>query len=350
MEIIANNLNEFFIHKNIKDIISEFIFAKYLLGPVSMYELQNENGVKIYLFGDIHKKLNDCSDKNFITISELIKNTIVSNPDKIIDIFLEAEYLHKDKKNILDSYLECYLKDVIYDYKNCLQIDKKECEFPNARFHYVDVRCSLKKFCLYVNYFFEFINDIKEDKETSINYLNILKSVKISPNVIFDITFIMELISEAKIKKQLNKIEDNNIKNITCDYFISKLLQFKFTTYESEFVELLYMHCKTVEDIKKYISLYENKVLLEDLYEKIMSYNATLVNFYTSSRILGLYSKYNIIYLGGCHIKELVKFFTEQLKFNIVNFIDTIVCQDIYLYNSANQCLYIGNFNQPLFN
>lgn len=122
---------------------------KYIDGPVRLVEYQFELGPKqehmhVYVCGDIHQYLreetNPCPDPS-IRITDFITLVLQQNPDKLIDIFLEEQFIsHGETRG--RRHKTNYIEELRLAFIDCLQPSKVKCPYDakHARFHYVDIR------------------------------------------------------------------------------------------------------------------------------------------------------------------------------------------------------------------
>lgn len=113
-----------------------------LIGPVSYTEMYSRELDKVvYLYGDYHMKSEICSTdgRNTLTIVDLIDQTVdeFKRQGEYLDVFLEVAF----KKNVIEGGMMGWLNDIYEKYKDCMQIDKRDCEhLPYCRFHTADLR------------------------------------------------------------------------------------------------------------------------------------------------------------------------------------------------------------------
>ncbi len=122
------------------------IFKMNVVGPVSLTEFKTEQygGYHIYVFGDFHASEVECQDTSASRplLQDFVENTINLNKDKMIDVFVESDFQEQGHEAL--EYESSYLEDFKDHFKYCLVRDKYQCKFKNARFHYADLRKTVK--------------------------------------------------------------------------------------------------------------------------------------------------------------------------------------------------------------
>ena len=126
----------------------DFYKMEKISGIISLTQHSSSKyGKKIYVFGEYHSSKHKCSPKKgSIRFDKFVTKTLKQNPDKIIDIYTEEEFIkksiHKKRKRAgwardvdFGSSLDYFTKT----FENCLMVNKK-CKEKNVRVHYTDVR------------------------------------------------------------------------------------------------------------------------------------------------------------------------------------------------------------------
>lgn len=127
---------------------------EYLSGTSGIYYMTNGTK-KIYLIGDIHNTIGECtSDKEPIRVNDWIHN-ILDTSDVFIDFFLEIDennpgFLSKAKyATNIQRDIEIIkwfgkrpdtLSKSIAEHYNCFKLNDKRCIYNNARIHFSDIR------------------------------------------------------------------------------------------------------------------------------------------------------------------------------------------------------------------
>ena len=185
-------------------------------GPISVseYILPGLAPKHIYLFGDEHTRAKFCTDQNIntITLEKFLDSTFEDNPDKIIDVYLESEFISERilrLRNLLPDYH--YLDEVLKYFSPCLKIDKSECKYKNVRFHYADIRntTELLKDLTYMLVYIMKLNENMDNQELADKYLSFIHDkIPVIYNKLLTTT-IEQLLIETKIHfKNLSKKKD----------------------------------------------------------------------------------------------------------------------------------------------
>ena len=94
-----------------------------LKGPCSLSEHYNyETKRWIYIFGDIHVKESKCDPENSTHIKDFLANTLKSNPNKLIDIFIERvknDEFGKVNEVDISCYDNSYFGKILKEFFNC---------------------------------------------------------------------------------------------------------------------------------------------------------------------------------------------------------------------------------------
>lgn len=296
-----------------------------LIGPISLSEHYSEKYDKhIFIFGEKHDKETKCDEKKGINIVNFIEQTLQSNKDKIIDIFLEQSFIY-DEKNERNSYL----KDIILKYKDYVDRKKKN---KNFRIHWTDVRSILvSEFNIYFIFDSEFFS-----YEGGIFKIEMVKHLA---NLLKFANF-EKLFIATKIEKQFDNIKDKNLRYTLEKYFDLKK---NFTTKEeiNELIDIL-LNSKISLKYKEIIQVTIEAVnKLWSFKLKIREYFLNLMDAYLIGRVFrnfkNYYSKYIIIYTGDYHARKYRKIL-KILNFELIN--ET---------RNENQCLDITKFKLPFF-
>ena len=138
----SDNFNELILKKPSQ----LFPPVKLISGPIT---LTKHIGVldgtvrQVYIFGDEHIKKSTCPEAP--SIQRIIEETLLSCSDLPIDIYLEIPYKGSRIAPVSGQH-DTWLNEVHMAFEACMQPIKtgrestSTCRFPNARFHYVDIR------------------------------------------------------------------------------------------------------------------------------------------------------------------------------------------------------------------
>ena len=293
------------------DIISPLISLSYHTS--SIYNKY------IYIFGEQHGSVGTCSIKN---VYDFIINQI-SNIPKMIDVFLETPYIHKTGKYSTPLPVDILTK-FRYEFKKCLDI-KKNCQYPNIRFHNADIRSSMSvenPFLLQLeNYIVDIYYDIinkdnisyKSNKNNLIDLLTnkkykqerdkYQKAFKSSDLLI---KYLLETYNKFKLEKQQEKISSQQVKDLLLLYFTNSIEK------KSENLKFLQLH-SILQEIKKFPINIPKKIpnYLEKLSSSMIQLIAPVMDMYLVARMFRTFKnvkyqnskepQYIIIYVGNFH-------------------------------------------------
>lgn len=373
------------VNKNIVNSIYKYNKVDYVYNLYSLTHLHSDKyKMDIYLFGDYHNITgNKCKGKeNKLNVDQFIINQIEhpNNQNKIIDIFIEIDPQTKDTS--IDKYNKItYMTKLAQKLGKCIEYNKKECKYKNIRAHYTDIRTPFTIYSMIqdIYYFLKWINinnneQLNMCKQKIFNFFNFLKNKN---NIIFlyDINSnidsnikLWKLLKYTKIQKQLDNIQDENIKENIINFFNNKYVNnknfekyYNFSNYKNmlnsieEFYKLL--EEKNTLDNNYFNTKYETyRKIFNSIYASFIVLFSFYIDIYLISRLFRYYNvketqtsniKYQkrseniIIYTGDAHIETYVNFF-EQLG----TFTKTIE----KVKNTNDLCLDIRNIEQPLFN
>ncbi len=293
-------------------------------GPVTLRELKSDIYNKwVYIFGDVHHHNIQCPEGVIPTIhiTNFIIKTIKDNPDKIIDLFIETSFINKSMPT-RELHADSYLMDVTNSLKECLNINKDNCPYKNVRVHYTDVRIYLG------HIFIQFLHWSKHtDEEIMRSDLNRKSKGKYIIDHIKDAMNMLEpkkIMDQTKILKQLNNIEDEDLKIKLYHYFLNTL-EIKYIPLMSIYDDFL--KSRTISDYKNYIKL-------------TIVYIASLLDYYIVSRMFRTFNKgstprYIMMYLGDFHAKNI----GQILRYLDSNIYRKLKMSFLMKYNGSVQCL-----------
>jgi len=368
----------------------------YLKGPVSLTFYKNpKTGKEIYIFGDLHVYDPKCKDdkKADVDVVKFIENTLKSNPDKTIDLFIEspmktADYQIAGSKWLkwLQSYQTGYIAAIQSHFWGC-ETFEKNCPYNNLRYHYIDWRLNpgvkTNQYRLY--------SDI----------MNIGPSLILSDQikwVMIDVTYndfigsktmlmdgdftLNSILKNLKIDKQLANIKDkktrdkiykyiqNTYKNtiIKPSKFFDTIIQYKkewkklsskynIKATDTKAVKANPEIMKLINNINKFaIQASKSTYMIQDAYALTRMFRS----FKNAPEI-----QYVFLYVGAHHMAFYDAILTKELGFNRINTskdslwtkveheTDPMTLQTLLSTSSkkldSKQCLYIGDFKQPFF-
>jgi hypothetical protein len=335
---------------------------KYLLGPTSIVKMTKLGSSKIiYLFGDFHEKFSKCPigipEINKLTFDDLLISELKSNPDSIVDLFIEATYINKLYPKSKYNYTSSYMIDIIDKFKNCLELDKDTCAFKNVRMHYVDVRSfgSMDVRVLQLLYiivtsllkgeseiaYISWENLTKELMENKTNPTEIIKNMKDMSNIY----------SSTKITKQIENII-NHYNDVGED--LQNILNYNNEFYIANKFKLLDLIDKlNLGNLQKEI----DNNYLNDMWKILNQLTVRLMDVYLLARMFRTFntkdtinvpSKYSsppeniIIYAGQYHIDFYI-YFLKNHGFQL----------DVESYSKVKetnyQCVSLEKIPLPLF-
>lgn len=119
----------------------DYKMPTYINGPFMLSVYYHKDTDKlIYVFGDFHMKNKPCRNKQVPDIKDVIKDILRLYPGQI-DFFLEIapKNLHFDPEQKMNPG---FIFDVQDEFQNCFHPKQYglKCEYPNTRFHYIDIR------------------------------------------------------------------------------------------------------------------------------------------------------------------------------------------------------------------
>lgn len=310
-----------------------------IIGPVSLTHLYSGKYSKnIYLFGDQHVfdatcPFEDNKYQHKSNIDEFMKNTILANPDKIIDVYLELAFI-SEKYPVRNPIGKSFLELVNTSFDNCAQIKKTLCPYPNVRVHYTNIRKTIPKI-KDLNWMYH-LSKALPIKPLNKDYITFIKA-KIPNNVesIFPLN-LSELLYSSKITKQLNSIKDLYIKKTLTDYIVNEMR----------------VNMPTLND---WISLRDETGNFETIGKRLIQFLNALMDGYLLARMFRSYqnirngkpsddSKFNFIYVGENHAKNYIHILVGKLLFNMPT-----APTASYIKNKDFQCISVKQYSQPFF-
>ena len=347
--------------KSEQDELLPYKDYRYIItGPISLSMQTSDLYQKtIFVFGEKHTLSGICHNVYYhkkIAIEDFLDNTLVANPSKVIDIFLE--YPHYSNDNSGHRMTTGNIDRIAKKFKDCALRQSGTCP-KNVRVHNVDVRQTLlteTKETTGSGGFgeakettgFGGFGETKETKETAplvtmgrlidefswlsdaetwkdndyvlklvddaqqrIKYLFTLQ-INSSDEISFELGF-----EQTKVLKQIGYLP-KDLQRLLLTYFIgiSKEYGLKWSDLISAF--------EALENIKtnfRAVSVTKSTAILQTVADKIVDYAVSYVDMYIIARMFRVFSdgtsaKNIIIYAGDYHA-EIIRRFLELIGFNM---------------------------------
>lgn len=332
------------------------------------YHTSKKYNKKIYIFGETHNPENKCSEdkKNSCDVYDFIMNNITNIP-KMIDVFVELpvmdkkiEYAEKQPHIVITSSLDKFNKNL----RGCLN-PIKNCQYPNIRFHNTDIRQAdydeKTPFILEIeNQIIELIKlfmGIKykdSDYEKLIDKLltkitNISRKDKKELNAIKTheqlLEYLMKLYNRYKLKKQVDHISNENVRNILIKHLINNIKN----------ADLEYFSGDPMLKIFDYMPLYilpneEQKQKFYKLWNfTIVPITAQFMDIYLMAR---MFRKFRVVENQNSNEPENIIVFVGNLHAeNYRKILKELEFKEKFLTKSKENefCINIKNLQQPLF-
>lgn len=362
-EGLVRIINNHFSFKSINHI-------NRLINVLSLnYFTSEKYNKRIYIFGEQHTTNNTCSVKNTVTsnVYDFINKNIKFS-DKFIDIFIELAYVPKNyfknnkykKKENLDSTLRKFEDK----YKNCLYL-KRNCQYPNVRFHYTDVRLTdfLENKSFYINlseniiglYYNIEYGDLLYYQSTLLNLRELLnnniykkernKFLKCmnSNNVDNVIKYLSEIYKHTKIDKQQEKIKDDHVKSVLMEYLRSFISNIKFDFIGKNIQKIINsLPYKKKPDIKQLNEFNKLRAEQEDL-------DVPFMDIYLMARVFRKFKQ--IKYQNSKEPENIIIYVGDYHAQNYSNILKTLNFKNEFSISRVdnNNCIDISKLKQPLF-
>lgn len=268
--------------KVVRNILKNNIHDEiYISGVISAQSYHSKKYNKhVCLFGEIHRE--DKCPSVSSSITNLIRHTILSNPEKLIDIFVETSFAFKNKKRPLvepKSAIDLFEEE----FEHCFSYEKA-CPYPNARFHYADIRNTMPHiYGKLVSLLYQF-----EDGKTPKKQIE--KAIKSYTFEKFEYD-----LENTKIKKQIRNIPYDDVK---------KHLETKYEIVRKK-VQILLKSINSTKDIE----------VLKVLIRKLHLQESRVMDLYILGRMFRKFKtlksrpidspKYIFIYGGETHIYRI---------------------------------------------
>ncbi|XWV26069.1 hypothetical protein QJ857_gp1011 [Tupanvirus soda lake] len=352
----------------------------HISGPINVVRLEGNTGnirKVIYLFMDMHVPetvQTKCDDENSIMVRDFFKKsfTKLNDSDKIYDFFVEYQpQFYKNVPTTKTYHQNIYMFHVIRFFKKFLEFDysknktKLSNYFKNVRFHFVDIRHWLSFFIDSACYYLlnkidnmtnkndisvslsQFIDRLKDFKDTLRSPIAILESQVLLEDIppIYD-TINDKLVYQKiydkinyLVYKFLNNYKYPNIKKFVNMYINSVIIPnldeiiIKLENLLNEFNDNIYMiDNQTYKILKeKILSIYE---------EDIIYVFAEIMDMYFLRRFLDKdYITNAIVYVGAAHAANYVSILVNVFGFKITH-VSHAITKDIEKLN-----MFIKNIN-----
>lgn len=275
----------------------------------------------IYIFGEHHNSIGTCKIKDDCNTFNFIIDQISIVP-KMMDVFLETPYIHKTGKYLLYKDPGILSKFRI-NLQNCLDI-KKECQYPNIRFHNADIRLSIgikRPFILDIeetmiglyydmylqrgNFSYNYhkkhllnLLTLKKYKNDRIEYDKAIKSYDTS------MEYLLKKFSKIKLEKQQKNISNKNVKQILLEYLIDSIRR----------IDLKYLQLNVITNIIKKLPKNIPKIVPTEFNssnDNLLDLLVPIMDMYLIARMFRTFkdvpyqnskeAQYIIIYVGDAH-------------------------------------------------
>jgi hypothetical protein len=301
-----------------------------------------------YIFGDEHHKTNiPCPDA--INIADFLANLDSEvSPNKKVNIFLEVPYITDTLKR--NEFLpEHYLYDIYQKFKPCLSYIKDNCPYPNLTVHYADVRNLSDQVHDLNLYSYQLYSQVRGNMRKIYDGKKLVKIYKGSKEEQYLDTMLDKLsdamaniydrdllpldtdkiMQESKIFKQLQHIEDVDIRDEIEEFFRDRFEQYTVTYQELDFDAKIMLNGPNPTSVFLHMA---------DLIDKLSWYIMTVMDAYLMARAFrsDVSSPNVIIYAGDNHAVT----YRELLE--------TLGFETVAETRNWDQCLDISDF-QPFF-
>ncbi len=357
----------------------------YINGPINVVRLEgtvNNINKTIYLFMDVHVDptyQTECENIRSIDVRDYFVQTFdkLTNTDRYYDFFVEDFPM---KLHTTHSFKEIYItqiRQLLHKSMNLSDgIVKRSTEFPNVRFHYLDIRDYTKLFHDTMKHLQNFVFSlrrgerlVKSDFNTIMDAVHVLAG---HSKFLYDIFFKNDTSNREKIKsvipgtanemakrtkddnskitrqiiqKMLHKYQHKDVQKEIIKYMNTYLKKYfhEFFKYSAEFKKYLDNHYKYVS--KHPDELVYDKTNIEDpfqygytslTFENIINgiynifvnfknswweYQACIMDIYFIRRFLDKdYVTNAIVYTGAAHSHNYIYFLIKYFDFKITNY------------------------------
>jgi len=336
-------------------------------GPVSVAVLRS-GPMTIWNFGDWHARF-ETPCFGSINIADLMPQMIQRFPAYLIDVFVEARFVTGSEQQ--PDYAN-YPKEKGYLFRDtftrlgsCLRVQKRGCEFPNVRVHYVDVRHSSRLIQSWrdmsdvlEHWVFLPVDTAHETWNTSdwLEYLDEQVGFMRETNRKYGggknmDDFPLEMIvQQSKIMKQLAHIPNEALRTAVYNYILRDgfygLHRFSLRDVEHvlQAMEVAgYPRRKSQVPRGVFAPLnHAAQLAIRELEQRFIPWYALLMDAYTMARMFRTYqnapsAQHVIMYTGNAHASNYTRFL-ESIGFR----------KEFYTENST-QCLDLSRAPQPFF-
>jgi hypothetical protein len=319
-------------------------------GPINTVRLEGTiDGIKkvLYLFSDVHVSVENqtkCPELRSIDFKKYLADTFDSITDKPVDFFFEIHPTSLvESKKYINPYKEKYIWDVTELFKSSFEFDpkvnkiSKSTEFPNVRFHYIDVRAYiLREANKLLQTTQNYISQMRITNQFNIPLLKDALSkytddhfLKVSKQVLDKI---MSTYKHDSVKKRLmSNLIDKDLNKLFGRYFKQAIDLIKYLESVSDKLNIEYNQLYYQEDTDTYnyglsfterisiITEIETKhSRLSDSFSKIF---LTFMDIYFLRRFLDKdYVTNGVVYTGGMHTANYMHQLVKNFDFKITHY------------------------------
>ncbi len=270
-------------------------------GPISLTEHRSAKYNKhIYLFGEKHYSKEGCKPRKGKKVAQFFKELVQSNPDDQIDLFLESPYLSEDIP--LPKMATDDIDQILVTFNNCFSYNKSQCEYPNLRAHYTDMRTATSKTELSI--LIDRLNKNSDDIRSWEEIVRIFKATDDLLNLIM-----VESDIRGKLAKQLREADPEVVQKMLA-YYRKRILDIN----------------KFIREIEEYLGIlrrgYVRMGTSNELGMKLIKLQSVVLDLYLLGRVFrsfrGAAPPQNIlIYVGDGHA-EAMRGFLKELGFDLI--------------------------------
>lgn len=282
-------------------------------GPLSVSEHRSTKyNKRIVVFGEQHVHKQGCGGKK---ISQFLQEVVSSHPNKQFDLFLEIPYLTQETEFPKEATDD--IERILLAFRNCFRYTKGNCEYPNLRAHYTDMRIANQLTDLS-----RLVERIVQDSDNTKAWeevVRIFKGTKDPLQYIIDQADI-----QGKLAKQLREADPEVVQSLL-NYYRQRISDLpKFITEVEEYISVLKRG-------------YVNHGTSRKLGKQLIIIYSIVLDLYLLGRIFRKFqdadSPTNIlIYVGDAHA-EAIRGFLTQLGF-----------EKIHEVQSENDCVDVSEF------
>jgi hypothetical protein len=306
-----------------------------LTGPISFTKLQRADQT-IYLIGDLHVRQppSHCTRQPALGVSDFLQLMAKMNPEVPIDMYVEItqdDYIANDR-----SPRRQELFQVNSDFDKCKTGKtklSKRCDFPNVRYHWIDVR---EKLLLPLLSSFEgspetFRAELRELRQMWPSFASTYNTKE---------SFERHLNEDRAVQKQLAKLKDAQLRQLleedTRKCF--NLQRYHEHIFSPAFAAEIDAYLKGPVKAPAFL---RRKPLFRRfetfLYDDYLLKEACLLDVYVLGRMFKSDAKNVVMYAGDLHIQHISRVL-RKLGF-----------REVFTKKSRNQCIDISRLPLPLF-